>query len=180
MHSPLFQRPPRSGASSDSQEDVFSMRRFELIEGTASKFWEVEQAGHRAQHPLGPHRHRGPEPDQVVRRCRQGRRRADQAGAEKAGKGYSEVGVAAGSGHRQDRGEAEGRGSAEKARPRPAATPRPRTATEAIAAPAAAAPAESIDSQADRVFEAVRAQIEAGTLTARTRSPPARSSASTA
>ncbi|MGJ7583319.1 WGR and DUF4132 domain-containing protein, partial [Variovorax sp. RHLX14] len=82
--------------------------------------------------------------------------------AEKSGKGYAEVGVAAGAAI----GKTEAKPKAEKAKTaEPAEKARTPTAVPVSTTAADAAPAEGIDSQADRVFETVRAQIEAGTLT---------------
>jgi predicted DNA-binding WGR domain protein len=135
------------------------MRRFELIEGTASKFWEIEQADTELNIRWGRIGTAGQGQTKSFDDATKAGTALTKLVAEKSGKGYAEVGVAAGAaiGKTEAKPKAEKAEPAEKA-PTPAATPASTTAADA-------APAEGIDSQADRVFETVRAQIEAGTLT---------------
>jgi predicted DNA-binding WGR domain protein len=140
------------------------MRRFELIEGTASKFWEIEQADAELNIRWGRIGTAGQSQTKSFADAGKAAFALTKLAAEKSGKGYSEVGVAAGAAIGATPAKPK-EAAAEKA-PAPAtAKPTAATATEDAAA-SAAAPTEGIDSQADRVFEAVRAQIEAGTLTA--------------
>jgi len=145
------------------------MRRFELIEGTASKFWEVEQADTDLNIRWGRIGTAGQSQTKSFADAAKAGAALTKLVAEKTGKGYGEVGVAAGA--------AIGTTEAKpKAEPQPAASPAkpaaPKAAEADASAPAAtpapaetAAPAESIDSQAERVFEGVRAKIESGELT---------------
>lgn len=152
------------GRVADSQEDVFSMRRFELIEGTASKFWEVEQVDTELNIRWGRIGTAGQSQTKSFADAAKATTALGKLATEKAGKGYSEVGVAAGTaiGKTEAKPKAEAK---EKTTAAPAATTTADASDTGASAPAAEGPAESIDSQADRVFEAVRAQIEAGALT---------------
>ncbi|MFS2165997.1 WGR domain-containing protein, partial [Variovorax sp. Varisp62] len=135
------------------------MRRFELIEGTASKFWEVEQVDAELNIRWGRIGTAGQSQTKSFADATKAATALTKLVAEKTGKGYAEVGVAAGTAI----GKTEAKPKAETATEKTAAPP---AAKAAASAEAAAAPTEGIDSQADRVFETVRAQIEAGTLTA--------------
>jgi predicted DNA-binding WGR domain protein len=135
------------------------MRRFELIEGTASKFWEIEQADTELNIRWGRIGTAGQSQTKSFDDATKAATALTKLVAEKTGKGYSEVGVAASAAI----GKTEAKPKAEKAEP--AEKPPTPTAVAASTTAADAAPTEGIDSQADRVFETVRAQIEAGTLT---------------
>jgi predicted DNA-binding WGR domain protein len=140
------------------------MRRFELIEGTASKFWEIEQADAELNIRWGRIGTAGQSQTKSFADAGKAAAALTKLAAEKSGKGYSEMGVAAGAAIGATPAKPK-EAAAEKAPVPATAKPTAATATEDATA-SAAAPAEGIDSQADRVFEAVRAQIEAGTLTA--------------
>jgi predicted DNA-binding WGR domain protein len=154
----------------DSQEDVFSMRRFELIEGTASKFWEIEQVDTELNIRWGRIGTAGQSQTKSFADAAKATTALGKLVTEKTGKGYSETGVAAGAviGKTEAKPKAE---AAEKTTAAPAAKAAPASAAVPAATAAATAtadadaPSEGIDSQADRVFEAVRSQIEAGALT---------------
>lgn len=129
------------------------MRRFELVEGTASKFWEIEPSGAELNIRWGRIGTAGQSQTKSF---------ADEAKAtaaltklvnEKTGKGYKEVGAAPGA-------------SLGPAAPKPAAAPKASTPAQAPATlpGTPAQPPESLDAQCERVFEAVRAAIAAGTL----------------
>jgi len=133
------------------------MRRFELIEGTASKFWEVEQVDAELNIRWGRIGTAGQSQTKSFADATKAAAALTKLVAEKTGKGYAEVGVAAGTAI----GKTEAKPKAETATEKTAAPP----AAKAAASAEAAAPTEGIDSQADRVFETVRAQIETGTLT---------------
>lgn len=134
------------------------MRRFELIEGTASKFWEVEQADTELNIRWGRIGTAGQSQTKSFADATKAAAALTKLAAEKTGKGYTEVGVAAGAAIGKT-----------EAKPKDPKEPKAETAaaksaaTDDASAPAPA-PTEGIDSQADRVFESVRAQIEAGTL----------------
>ena len=134
------------------------MRRFELIEGTASKFWEIEQADTELNIRWGRIGTAGQSQTKSFADAPKAATALTKLVNEKTGKGYSEVGVAvdAAIGKTEAKPKAE---AASKAEAAPAATAKAAPATQE-----AAAPAESIDAQADRVFEAVCAQLEADQL----------------
>lgn len=147
------------------------MRRFELIEGTASKFWEVEQSDTELNIRWGRIGTAGQSQTKSFADAAKAATALTKLVAEKAGKGYSEVGVAAGAaiGKTEAKPKAEA-STAAGAAPEKAAAPStaktaPASNAAASNAPASDAPTESIDGQAERAFENVRAQIEAGTLT---------------
>jgi predicted DNA-binding WGR domain protein len=150
------------------------MRRFELIEGTASKFWEVEQSDTELNIRWGRIGTAGQSQTKSFADAAKAAAALTKLVAEKAGKGYSEVGVAAGAaiGTTEANSKAEAAPAAEADAAKASAPLAAKTAPANIA-PVADAPAESIDSQADRVFESVRAQIEAGTLTRKDTLSPA-------
>ncbi|MDQ0044483.1 WGR and DUF4132 domain-containing protein [Variovorax boronicumulans] len=140
------------------------MRRFELIEGTASKFWEVEQSDTDLNIRWGRIGTAGQSQTKSFADAAKAATALTKLAAEKTGKGYSEVGAAT------DAAIGKTEAKDEKKMKSEAAPEMPKAASAANAAPAnhtaaADAPAEGIDSQADRAFEAVRAQIENGTLT---------------
>jgi len=133
------------------------MRRFELVEGNSSKFWEVEQAGSDLNIRWGRIGTAGQSQTKPFDDEAKAAAALTKLVGEKTGKGYKEAGVAAGA--------AIGRTEARTQ----AAAPAPAAAAASAAAPAAPVPAppvaaESLDSQCDRVFEAVRAGIAEGTL----------------
>ncbi|RSZ45749.1 MULTISPECIES: DUF4132 domain-containing protein [unclassified Variovorax] len=140
------------------------MRRFELIEGTASKFWEVEQADAELNIRWGRIGTAGQSQTKSFDDATKAATALTKLVTEKTGKGYSEVGVAADAaiGKTEEKPKAEAKPKAEKAAA--TASSSPATPTAIAVTEEAAAPAESIDSQADRAFEAVRAQLEADEL----------------
>ncbi|SCX73374.1 DUF4132 domain-containing protein [Variovorax sp. EL159] len=150
------------------------MRRFELIEGTASKFWEVEQADTDLNIRWGRIGTAGQSQTKSFADATKAAAQLTKLVAEKTGKGYSEVGVAANAaiGKTEARPKPETASEEKAAAParapaaaKPAATAGDNTASAPVQEEAAAPASESIDSQADRVFEAVRAKMEAGELT---------------
>ncbi|KWE97038.1 polymerase [Burkholderia ubonensis] len=155
------------------------MRRFELIEGNSSKFWEVEQDGSGLNIRWGRIGTAGQSQTKSFADDAKARAALDKLVKEKAGKGYAEVAVAAGTSI-----------GATAAKP-PAAAPsadaaagaQPATVNAANGAPAATAAAsapastdssapapvppaaaEGFDAQCERVFETVRAQIANGDM----------------
>ncbi|MGJ7562546.1 DUF4132 domain-containing protein [Variovorax sp. GB1R11] len=152
------------------------MRRFELIEGTASKFWEVEQSDTDLNIRWGRIGTAGQSQTKSFADAAKAATALTKLVAEKTGKGYSEVGVAAGAAIGKTEAKAE---TKPETKAKAEAAPEKATAASAAkAAPAsdtaaADAPAEGIDSQADRVFESVRSQIEEGTLTRKDTLSPA-------
>lgn len=148
------------------------MRRFELIEGTASKFWEVEQSDTELNIRWGRIGTAGQSQTKSFADAAKAAAALTKLVAEKAGKGYSEVGVAAGAAIGKTEAKPKAEAAAEKA-PAPSAAKAAPASGSSPTANAADAPAEGIDSQADRAFESVRAQIEAGTLTAKDTLSPA-------
>lgn len=142
------------------------MRRFELIEGNSSKFWEIEQADKDLNIRWGRIGTAGQSQTKSFDDGNKAGTALVKLIGEKTGKGYKEVGVA------QDAsiGKAEARPRLEAA-PAPAPAESSKATSPGASTPGAAAvpaPAsvasESLDSQCARVFEAVRAAIEAGTL----------------
>lgn len=148
------------------------MRRFELIEGTASKFWEVEQSDTDLNIRWGRIGTAGQSQTKSFADAAKAATAMTKLAAEKSGKGYSEVGVAADAAIGKTEAKAESKVKAEAA-PEMATAASAAKAAPASHTAAADAPAEGIDSQADRAFEAVRAQIENGTLTRKDTLSPA-------
>ncbi|WP_143135692.1 WGR domain-containing protein, partial [Burkholderia ubonensis] len=72
------------------------MRRFELIEGNSSKFWEVEQDGSGLNIRWGRIGTAGQSQTKSFADDAKARAALDKLVKEKAGKGYAEVAVAAG------------------------------------------------------------------------------------
>ena len=75
------QRTPGPGSGSERSAPSQTPRRFELIEGSSSKFWEVARDGCAVTVPPWPDRKRWPSQDQRVRKRRVGpapRRRTDR------------------------------------------------------------------------------------------------------
>ena len=70
------------------------MRRFELIEGTASKFWEIEQADTELNIRWGRIGTAGQSQTKSFDDATKAGTALTKLVAEKTGKGYSEVGVA--------------------------------------------------------------------------------------
>ncbi|QNK65233.1 WGR and DUF4132 domain-containing protein [Variovorax sp. PAMC26660] len=141
------------------------MRRFELIEGTASKFWEVEQVGSDLNIRWGRIGTAGQSQTKSFADATKADAALTKLAAEKTGKGYGEVGVATGAAIGKTEAKPKAEATAEKTAS-PAAAESTAAADASAPAQEAAAPStESIDSQADRVFEAVRAKMEAGELT---------------
>jgi len=147
------------------------MRRFELIEGTASKFWEVEQVDAELNIRWGRIGTAGQSQTKSFADAAKAGTALTKLVTEKTGKGYSEVGVAAGAaiGKSEAKPKAEAAPEAQTAAPAAsAAAQEPAAAPAAPAVPTApttpTAPVESIDAQADRAFEAVRAQMEANQI----------------
>ena len=141
------------------------MRRFELVEGSASKFWEIEQAGSELNIRWGRIGTAGQSQTKSFDDGTKAATALNKLVSEKTGKGYKEAGVAADA-------------SIGKTEPKPrAAAPEPADPVAEAPQSAAATPphgasgaaestviTESLDAQCERVFEAVRAQIADGAL----------------
>ncbi|HEY9094644.1 MAG TPA: WGR domain-containing protein, partial [Hydrogenophaga sp.] len=126
------------------------MRRFELVEGTSSKFWEIESvAGGELNIRWGRIGTAGQSQTKSFGDSAKAKVAMDKLIKEKTGKGYAEVGVVAGAAI----------GRTEAAPNLTVALP-PKVA----AAEAAAAPADNLDAQCERVFEAVRSKLAQGQL----------------
>uniref|UniRef100_UPI0025CFA7D1 WGR domain-containing protein n=1 Tax=uncultured Variovorax sp. TaxID=114708 RepID=UPI0025CFA7D1 len=141
------------------------MRRFELIEGTASKFWEIEQADTELNIRWGRIGTAGQSQTKSFADATKAAAALTKLVTEKTGKGYGEVGVDSGAAI----GKTEAKPKPEAAPETQASAPASKAASGVAAEPAPAAqepssPSESIDAQADRAFEAVRAQLEADQL----------------
>lgn len=146
------------------------MRRFELIEGTASKFWEVEQAENDLNIRWGRIGTAGQSQTKSFADAAKTATALTKLVGEKTGKGYKEVGVSAdasiGKTEAKPKAEAPAAAPAEA----PAAAPVEAAAKVTASAPAPATPApppvasESLDSQCERVVEAVRIAIEDGSV----------------
>ena len=96
------------------------MRRFELVEGSASKFWEIEQAGSNELNiRWGRIGTAGQSQTKSFADAEKAKVALDKLIKEKTGKGYAEVGVAAGVGI----------GRTEAAPPAAVTAPPPRAAT---------------------------------------------------
>jgi len=136
------------------------MRRFELVEGSASKFWEIEQTdSNELNLRWGRIGTAGQSQTKAFADAGKAKAALDKLVKEKTGKGYAEASVAA------DASIGRTAAPVQKA----AVTPVADKATTATASAAAAsvvpsAPAESLDAQSDRVFEGVRALIAEGGL----------------
>jgi len=137
-----------------------NMRRFELVEGTASKFWEIEQTeSHELNIRWGRIGTAGQSQTKPFADAGKAKAMLDKLVKEKTGKGYIEASVAAD----------ESIGRTEKPMPKAAVKPitdQAATASErTVPAPAVPlAPTEGLDAQSERVFEAVRTLIAEGSL----------------
>jgi predicted DNA-binding WGR domain protein len=81
------------GAARCSEE--MSMRRFELIEGTSSKFWEVDLEGSSVTVRFGRIGTQGQTQTKTFSDAPAAKKEHDKLVKDKTGKGYGEVGVAA-------------------------------------------------------------------------------------
>ncbi|NTZ82346.1 DUF4132 domain-containing protein [Burkholderia metallica] len=162
------------------------MRRFELIEGNSSKFWEVEQDGSGLNIRWGRIGTAGQSQTKAFADDAKARAALDKLVKEKTGKGYAEVAAAAGAGIGATAAKPPAAAPAASAQPAPAhaenGTPTRPAVTAAVSAPASgdasvAAPAtasaavppvatEGFDAQCERVFETVREQIANGDMKA--------------
>ncbi|AOI73408.1 WGR and DUF4132 domain-containing protein [Burkholderia ubonensis] len=155
------------------------MRRFELIEGNSSKFWEVEQDGSGLNIRWGRIGTAGQSQTKSFADDAKARAALDKLVKEKAGKGYAEVAVAAGAGigatAAKPPSAAPSADAAAGAQPAtvnaangvPAATAAasaPASTDSSAPAPVPPAAAEGFDAQCERVFETVRAQIANGDM----------------
>lgn len=148
------------------------MRRFELIEGNSSKFWEVEQAGSDLNVRWGRIGTAGQSQTKPFADAAKATAAMAKLLTEKTGKGYAEVGVAAGAAIGATPVAATKPASAKAPAPVPAASSTPAVAAAASgqaaasAPPVAAAPppAEGLDAQCERAVAATWAQIAEGTL----------------
>ncbi|XDF34541.1 DUF4132 domain-containing protein [Paracidovorax avenae] len=154
------------------------MRRFELIEGSSSKFWEVEQAGSDLNIRWGRIGTAGQSQTKAFADASKATAAMAKLVTEKTGKGYAEVGVAAGAAIGATPVAAAKPASAKAPAPVPAAGSTPAVAaaasgqTAASTQPVAAVPAsvqapppaEGLDAQCERAAFAIRSQIADGTL----------------
>ncbi|KWF15380.1 WGR and DUF4132 domain-containing protein [Burkholderia ubonensis] len=162
------------------------MRRFELIEGNSSKFWEVEQDGSGLNIRWGRIGTAGQSQTKSFADDAKARAALDKLVKEKAGKGYAEVAVAAGASIGATAAKppaaapsadaaagaqpatvnaANGAPTAPSARPAAtAAASAPASTDSSAPAPVPPAAAEGFDAQCERVFETVRAQIANGDM----------------
>ncbi|KWK98232.1 polymerase [Burkholderia ubonensis] len=155
------------------------MRRFELIEGNSSKFWEVEQDGTGLNIRWGRIGTAGQSQTKSFADDAKARAALDKLVKEKAGKGYAEVAVAAGTSigatAAKPPAAAPSADAAADAQPAtvngangaPAATAAasaPASTDSSAPAPVPPAAAEGFDAQCERVFETVRAQIANGDM----------------
>lgn len=153
------------------------MRRFELIEGNSSKFWEVEQADSALDIRWGRIGTAGQSQNKAFADAPKAAAAMDKLIKEKTGKGYKEVAVAGGAGigataakpAASQAGETAASTAvpvapraARQAAKDDAAAPQSTQAPATAPAPAAPAPTESLDAQCERVFDAMRAQIADG------------------
>lgn len=115
------------------------MRRFELIEGASSKFWEVEQAGCDVTVRFGRIGTNGQAKTKTFASDAAARKELDSLVKEKTGKGYSEVRTAEGATLPAAAPAAPAVAKVAKAAvaPRPAATPAPTALAAASSSPAA-------------------------------------------
>ncbi|PAJ81567.1 WGR and DUF4132 domain-containing protein [Burkholderia ubonensis] len=155
------------------------MRRFELIEGNSSKFWEVEQDGSALNIRWGRIGTAGQSQMKSFADDAKARAALDKLVKEKAGKGYTEVAAAAGASigatAAKPPAAAPSADAAAGAQPAtvnaengaPAATAAasaPASTDSSAPAPVPPAAAEGFDAQCERVFETVRAQIANGDM----------------
>ncbi|KWN14955.1 WGR and DUF4132 domain-containing protein [Burkholderia ubonensis] len=155
------------------------MRRFELIEGNSSKFWEVEQDGSGLNIRWGRIGTAGQSQTKSFADDAKARAALDKLVKEKAGKGYAEVAAAAGTSigatAAKPPAAAPSADAAAGAQPAmvnaangaPAATAAasaPASTDSSAPAPVPPAAAEGFDAQCERVFETVRAQIANGDM----------------
>lgn len=138
------------------------MRRFELIEGNSSKFWEIEQAGRDLNIRWGRIGTAGQSQTKSFDDGTKAATALNKLVSEKTGKGYKETSVVADG----SIGRAEAKAKAPAAAPAaPSAQVVAVTPTQADTG-GAESPVitESLDAQCERVFEAVRSQIADGLL----------------
>lgn len=158
------------------------MRRFELIEGNSSKFWEIEQADHELNIRWGRIGTAGQSQTKSFDDATKAGAALTKLVNEKTGKGYQETGVAADAsiGRTEAKSKAApapadasaaapatvtAKSGASPVKPAKAAAPAaPVASTDAISSPAEAP--ESLDDQAARAVEALRAAIEDGSVKA--------------
>ncbi|OMG73265.1 WGR and DUF4132 domain-containing protein [Burkholderia ubonensis] len=151
------------------------MRRFELIEGNSSKFWEVEQDGSGLNIRWGRIGTAGQSQTKSFADDAKARAALDKLVKEKAGKGYAEVTVAAGASIGATAAKPPAADAAASAQPatvngasaQPAATAAasaPASTDSSAPAPLPPVAAEGFDAQCERVFETVRAQIANGDM----------------
>ncbi len=136
------------------------MRRFELVEGAASKFWEVEAlADHSLSIRWGRIGSAGQSQIKPFADAGKAQAALDKLVKEKTAKGYQEVPTDV---------EAPPQSKASKpavdTSPIAAAEPAAQAAPEVPRPMPAQAPVESLDAQSDRAFEGVRAAIADGRL----------------
>ncbi|MDA8448346.1 DUF4132 domain-containing protein [Acidovorax sp. NCPPB 3859] len=141
------------------------MRRFELIEGSSSKFWEVEQAGSDLNIRWGRIGTAGQSQTKPFADTAKATAAMARLVTEKTGKGYAEVGVAPGAAIGASPAPAPAKPApAKPPSPGPLPGDTPDTASAASAKGTAAAPVEGLDAQCERAVAATWAQIAEGSL----------------
>ncbi|KVG52174.1 polymerase [Burkholderia ubonensis] len=148
------------------------MRRFELIEGNSSKFWEVEQDGSGLDIRWGRIGTAGQSQTKSFADDAKARAALDKLVKEKTGKGYAEVAVAAGASigataakpPAADAAAGAQSATVNGASAQPAAASAPASTDSSAPAPVRPVAADGFDAQCERVFETVRAQIANGDM----------------
>jgi len=139
------------------------MRRFEMIEGNSSKFWEIEPSGSDLNIRWGRIGTAGQSQTKSFADAAKASAALTKLVTEKTNKGYSEVGVAPGAAIGASPAPA-AKAAAPQAVSRQAAADGAEPSPAASAPAAAPAPAESLDAQCDRVFAAFCTQLAEGAM----------------
>ncbi|GHU45022.1 MolR family transcriptional regulator [Betaproteobacteria bacterium] len=140
------------------------MRRFELIEGKSSKFWEVEQAERDLNLRWGRIGTAGQSQTKSFDDAAKAQTTLDKLVKEKIGKGYAEVNAPAGEGIGKTPEKAGGASCSPSTTRREQAVPATIKSAETPAAEDAIPATESLDAQVERVFAAVCQAIADETL----------------
>jgi len=137
------------------------MRRFELVEGTASKFWEVEQVDADLNVRWGRIGTQGQSQTKSFADAAKAALALTKLVNEKTGKGYSETGAAATPGIAPT---APAKAAPRAPEVRQPAAPAPAPAPAPSVAPAAPTPVANADDEAATAFEHIRHAILTGAL----------------
>ncbi|GHU23987.1 MolR family transcriptional regulator [Betaproteobacteria bacterium] len=140
------------------------MRRFELIEGKSSKFWEVEQAERDLNLRWGRIGAAGQSQTKSFDDAAKAQTTLDKLVKEKIGKGYAEVNAPAGEGIGKEPEKVGGASCSPSTTRREQAAPATIKSAETPAAEDAIPATESLDAQVERVFAAVCQAIADETL----------------